>query len=83
MTDNGPSFISQEFKEFMEANGIKHVTIAPYHPSSNRLVERGVQTVKQGLKCTEGDTIQDKLSKFCLSTGLCHIQPLVFHQQNY
>ena len=48
----------------MEANGIKHVTTAPSHPSSNGLVERAVQTVKRGLKCTEGKTIQDKLSKF-------------------
>ena len=64
VTDNDPSFISQEFKEFMEANGIKHVTTVPYHPSLNGLVERAVQTVKRGLKCTEGKTIQDKLSKF-------------------
>lgn len=44
VTDNGPQFTSQEFKEFLEANGVHH--IAPYHPASNGLVECSVQTVK-------------------------------------
>lgn len=50
VTDNGPSFASEEFKLFTSANGIKHIFSAPYHPSSNGLAERGVQTVKQGLR---------------------------------
>lgn len=64
VTDNGPSFTSEEFRMFMKKNGIKHVTTAPYHPSSNGQAERAVQTVKQGLKRTPGKTIQEKLSKF-------------------
>ena len=48
----------------MEKNGIKHVTSASYHPSSNGLVERAVQTVKQGLCQVEGFTIEEKLAKF-------------------
>ena len=64
VTDNGPSFVSEQFKSFMSDNGIVHVTTAPYHPASNGLAERAVQTVKNGLKRTPGTTVQEKLSKF-------------------
>ena len=64
VTDNGPSFTSQEFQEFMQENGIKHVTSSPYHPSTNGLAERGVQTLKLGIKRTKGGSLQEKLSRF-------------------
>ena len=50
VSDNGPSFTSSEFKMFCLCNGIKHLTIAPYSPSSNGAAERTVQTVKKALK---------------------------------
>ena len=62
--DNGPSFTSNEFKRFVKANGINHVTSAPYHTSTNGLVERAIQTVKRGLRGIQGSPIQEKLSKF-------------------
>ena len=65
VTDNGPTFRSEQFQTFMMHNGIKHIFSAPYHPSSNGLAERAVQTVKQGLRQMQGsDPIQGKLSKF-------------------
>ena len=45
-------------------NGIHHITSASYHPSTNGLAERGVQTLKRGLKHTTGSTVQEKLSRF-------------------
>ena len=64
VTDNGPSYTSEEFSTFMSNNGIVHVTTASYHPSSNGLAECAVQTFKQGLKRTPGSSIQERVSKF-------------------
>ena len=55
VSDNGTCFISTEFNVFLSKNGIRHVTSAPYHASSNGLAERGVQTFKRMMKkCPEG-----------------------------
>ena len=65
VTDNGPTFRSEQFQFFTKHNGIKHIFSAPYHPSSNGLAERAVQTIKQGLHQMQGpEPIQDKLSMF-------------------
>ena len=49
VSDNGSVFISSEFQQFMTKNGIQHIQTAPYHPASNGLAERAVQTVKKTL----------------------------------
>ena len=67
VSDNGSVFTSQEFKVFVKKNGIMHVTSAPYHPSTNGLVERAVQTFKQGMSKLRDGTVQTKLSRFLFS----------------
>lgn len=52
VTDNGPQFTSQEFAQFAASNGIRHVRVAPHHPSSNGLAERAVGSLKNSLKAT-------------------------------
>ena len=46
ITDNGPQFISRDFKEFVRLTGMDHVRTSPYYPQSNGKVERMNQTVK-------------------------------------
>ena len=47
VSDNGPQFTSDEFKWFCKSNAIRHITSAPYHPSTNGAIERAVQTMKK------------------------------------
>ena len=66
VTDNGSVFTSEEFRTFTKQNGIRHSTSAPYHPASNGLAERSVQTFKNFMKkCTDG-SIEARVSRFLL-----------------
>ena len=60
VTDNGPQFISDEFKTFLKVNGVKFTLTPPYHPASNGLAERHVQTFKHMFKKTEGGDVDLK-----------------------
>ena len=50
VSDNGTPLTSEEFETFTKKNGIRHIRISPYQPSFNGLVERAVQTFKEGFK---------------------------------
>ena len=55
---------SAEFSEFMARNGIRHIKSAPYHPATNGLAERAVQTFKNALKKASTTDVEAELSKF-------------------
>ena len=69
VSDNGPQFVAKEFEDFMLKNGIRHIRSAPYHPATNGLVERFVQSFKRAMETgkNSGQTLQHRLSSFLLA----------------
>ncbi len=54
ISDNGPQFISRDFKEFIRLSGMTHVRTSPYYPQSNGKIERFHKTLKE--KCIRPKT---------------------------
>ena len=50
VSDNGPQFSSSEFGQFSKVNGVKHVSVSPYHPASSGFAEQFVQTFRKATK---------------------------------
>ena len=50
MSDNGPQYSSQEFRDFAKAYNFNHVTSSTHFAQSNGQAERTVQTLKKLLK---------------------------------
>ena len=47
ISDNGPQFVSRDFKHFVRLCGMQHVRTSPYYPQSNGKIERWHQTLKR------------------------------------
>jgi transposase InsO family protein len=46
ISDNGPQFVSRDFKEFIRVSGMSHVRTSPYYPQANGKFERFNRTIK-------------------------------------
>jgi transposase InsO family protein len=55
VSDNGPPFVSSEFKDFTHTNGIKHSCSSPYHPASYGEAERFVRAFKEAMRTSKRD----------------------------
>ena len=66
VTDNATSFTAAEVKEFMQSNGITHLTSPPYQPSSNGQAERSVRVIKDLLKKNTNGSFKTRLSNILL-----------------
>ena len=53
VSDNGSQFKSETFRKFVNANGIKHATGAPCHPSTNGHAERLVKSFKNAVRANK------------------------------
>ena len=70
VSNNGPPLQSAEYEKFWRQNGIQRILVFPYHPSSNGLAERFVQTFKYAMESSADDptsSIQRQIQNFLLS----------------
>lgn len=60
VSDNGRQFTSHEFQEFARKNSVTHKLTAPYHPATNGLAERYVQTLKKSLRAMKPGNAEER-----------------------
>ncbi|XP_024886124.1 uncharacterized protein K02A2.6-like [Temnothorax curvispinosus] len=83
VSDNGPPFNAVEFEQFCKENAIKLTHSPPYHPQSNGMAEKAVQSIKHNLRkslleCKTSSSLANKVNKYllysrntpCVKTGV-------------
>ena len=50
LSDNGPSFLSDELRNYLKRYQIKHIRSAPYHPMTQGKIERYHRSMKNVVK---------------------------------
>ena len=79
ISDNGPRFSSQQFKEFTKGWDFEHITSSPKYSQSNSMAERCIQT--GSMKKAILDNRDIDMSLLCLrSTPMDHVIP---SRENY
>ena len=55
ISDNGPQFIAEDFKEFIRISGMTHVRTSLFYPQSNGKIERWHKSLKG--ECIRRDAV--------------------------
>ena len=61
-----------EFEQFLSVNGVTHIVSSPYHPSSNSLAERAVQSFKNSMLKAKNGSIMENVSQVLFYTHITH-----------
>ena len=68
ISDNGPQYCSEAFKEFAQQWQFDHITSSPKFPKSNGFIERQIQTIKRALIKVQQAGRDPNLAMLCLQT---------------
>lgn len=66
ISDNGPQYDCQSYKQFAKDWGFQHISSSPRYPKSNGFIERQVQTVKKTLNKAEKSGKDLTMAMLCL-----------------
>ena len=81
MSDNGPQFVSEDFKRFCQEYCITQANSSPYMHQANGAVERAVQTAKRILTCDDTNlALLNYRTTPCASTGTSPAEALMSRQ---
>ena len=67
LTDNGSSYVSRAFEEYLATHQIRHIRCAPHHPQTNGKIERFHQSMKARLNLlvyTSPESLQRAMEEF-------------------
>nr|XP_054917172.1 uncharacterized protein K02A2.6-like [Dermacentor andersoni]XP_054921513.1 uncharacterized protein K02A2.6-like isoform X1 [Dermacentor andersoni] len=66
VTDNGPQFVSKQFKDYLKEKGIAHFFSSNYYPQGNGQIERFNRVIKEHLQVArlEGRDASKSISEF-------------------
>jgi putative transposase len=67
LSDNGPCYISEALKEYVEAEGLRHIRGRPFHPMTQGKIERYHRSLKNIVLLEHyymPDELQDAIGRF-------------------
>jgi putative transposase len=65
LSDNGSSYVAGDLAKWLEAKGMEHVRGAPYHPQTQRKIERWHQALRQSSPNDNASSVQPSQTDAC------------------